>query len=71
MSLRSSSQQPPVLYAICDRLQTRIEPSRRICRLRAVPLGHVADESFFARFGPVADRSNRNLRSDPVLPKLG
>ena len=26
MSLRSSSQQPPVTYVKCDRLQPRIEP---------------------------------------------
>ena len=43
VSLRSLSQQPPIKYVNCDRLQPRIEPSRRICHLRTVPLGHVAD----------------------------
>ena len=42
MSLRSSSQQPPVMSnAIGSSRESN--PSRRICHLRAVPLGHVAD----------------------------
>ena len=47
MSLRFLSQQPPVIYVKCDRLQPRIEPVTysRICPLRAVSLGHVADKS--------------------------
>ena len=46
MNLRSSSQQPPVLFVKRDRLQPRVEPvtSRKICHLHAVPLGHVADK---------------------------
>ena len=43
MSLRSSSQQPPGIYVKCDLLQPCMNPSRRICHLRAVPLGHVAE----------------------------
>ena len=46
MSLRSSSQQPPTIY-ISNAIGYSREsnPSRRICHLRAVPLGHVADMS--------------------------
>ena len=48
MSLRSSSQQPPVIYVKCDRSSRESNPSRRICHLRAVPLGHVADKKNMA-----------------------
>ena len=43
MSLRSLSQQPPVIQVKCDRLQPRIEFVTGICHLRKIPLGHVAD----------------------------
>ena len=47
MSLCSSSQQPPVMSnAIGSSRESN--PSRRICHLRAVPLGHVADRSEIA-----------------------
>ena len=42
MSLRSSSQQPPVMSNTIGSSRES-NPSRRICHLRAVPLGHVAD----------------------------
>ena len=45
MSLRSSSQQPPVKYVKSIGSSRESNPSRRICHLRAVPLGNVADKS--------------------------
>ena len=51
MSLRSSSQQPPVKYVKCDRLQPRIELGHEgSVTLRAVPLGHVADTSGIVKY---------------------
>ena len=44
MSLRSSSQLPPVKYLNAIGSRHELNPSRRICHLRAVPLGHVADK---------------------------
>ena len=43
MNLRSSSQQPPVNLSNAIGSSRESNPSRRICHLRAVPLGHVAD----------------------------
>ena len=45
MSLRSSSQQPPGVQYMSNAIGSNREsnPSRRICNLRAVPLGHVAN----------------------------
>ena len=43
VSLRSSSQQPPGNVAICQMRSSReSNPSRRVCHLPAIPLGHVA-----------------------------
>ena len=43
MSLRSSSQQLPGIMSNAIGSSRESNPSRRICNLRAVPLGHVAD----------------------------
>ena len=45
MSLRSSSQQPPGKVYMSNAIGSSREsnPSRRICRLRAVSLGHATD----------------------------
>ena len=45
MSLRSSSQQPPGIYSMSNAIGSNHESnaSSRICNLRAVPLGQVAD----------------------------
>ena len=44
MSLRSLSQQPPDVSYTSNAIGSSREsnPSRRICHLRAIPLGHVA-----------------------------
>ena len=46
MSLRSASQQPPVIVYMSNAIGSSREsnPLRRICHLRAAPLGHVADK---------------------------
>ena len=50
MSLRSSSQQPPVYMSNAIGSRRESNPSRRICHLRAVPLGHFFKGRLFKIF---------------------
>ena len=58
VSLRSSSQQHPLNMSNAIGSSRESNPSRRICHLRAVPLGHVADN------GPAVRSDTGTLRSD-------
>ena len=60
MSLRSSSQQPAVIYVNAIGSSRESNSSCRICHLSAVPLGHVADKG--------QERSSMQPKQSPEQP---
>ena len=61
VSLRFSSQQPPVIYVKCDRLQPRIEPVvYDLSPARGTAIGHVADKG--------QERSSMQPKQSPEQP---